>query len=150
MRFVSAASYALFALLAGGVLPLQAAINVRLRDLVGNPLRASLGSFVVGTLILIAATLVVRGPLPSLATLARAPWWIWSGGAFGVFFILATIVVVPRLGSAVTFALIVAGQMATSVVIDRFGLFGLAQTPLSPTRLIGAVLLVGGVLLVRK
>lgn len=147
MRFVSAASYALFA---GGVLPLQAAINVRLRDLVGNPLRASLGSFVVGTLILIAATLVVRGPLPSLATLARAPWWIWSGGAFGVFFILATIVVVPRLGSAVTFALIVAGQMATSVVIDRFGLFGLAQTPLSPTRLIGAVLLVGGVLLVRK
>lgn len=150
MRFLSSATFAAFALLAGVVLPLQAAINVRSRELLGNPLRASLGSFAVGTALVFVATLATREPWPSLATLARAPGWLWTGGVLGAFYVVATIVVVPRLGSAYAFALVVAGQMATSVLIDRLGLFGVTQTPLSFTRVIGAALLVGGVLLVRK
>lgn len=150
MRLVSSIALAAFALLAGIGLPLQAAVNVRLRDVLGNPLRASLGSFAIGTVLLLAAALIVRAPLPALATVERAPWWVWTGGALGAFFVLGTIVIVPRLGSAVTFALVVAGQMMASIVIDRYGLFGIPQTPLSPARLLGAALLVGGVLLVRK
>ncbi|MBD5654315.1 MAG: DMT family transporter, partial [Candidatus Eremiobacteraeota bacterium] len=83
-------------------------------------------------------------------TLARAPWWAWTGGLLGAYFIFSTIVVVPRLGAAFAFALIVAGQMAASIAIDQFGLFGLPQTTASPARLAGAALLVAGVLLVRK
>ena len=149
MRLFSTSALAVFALLAGVGLPLQAAINVRLRELLGNPLRASLGSFAVGSILLFVATLAIRQPFPAMGTIVRAPWWLWTGGIVGAFYILGTIVVVPRLGSAFTFALIVAGQMAMSIVIDRFGLFGVPQSPFSLTRLAGAALLVGGVLLVR-
>lgn len=137
--------------LAGGIgLPLQAAVNVRLRELLGNPIRASLVSFVIGTVLLVGLSLLTREPLPALSAFARAPWWTWLGGIFGAFFIVATIVVVPRLGSAFTFALVVAGQMSAAMIIDRFGLLGSTQTPLSATRILGAALLVGAVVLIRK
>ncbi|GAC1306822.1 MAG: DMT family transporter [Vulcanimicrobiaceae bacterium] len=151
MRLLTYIAYGALAILAGIGLPLQAGINVQLRAVLGNPIRASLGSFVVGTVLLLALALVVPGePLPALATIARAPWWTWTGGVLGAFFIVSMIVTVPRLGSAFAFALVVAGQMFASIAIDRFGLFGVPQTPLSLTRLAGAALLVGGVLLVRK
>lgn len=150
MRFFQYIALGVVAVVAGIGLPVQAAVNVQLRGLLGNPIRASLGSFVVGTILLGVLAVAGREPLPALGALARAPWWIWTGGVLGAFYIICSIVVVPRLGSAYTFALVVAGQMLASIAIDRIGLFGVPQTPLSPTRLIGAALLVAGVLLVRK
>lgn len=150
MRSINYVFLGLFAIFAGVALPLQAALNVQVRALLGNPLRASLASFTVGIAILAALVIFTRDPMPALGTLARAPWWVWCGGALGAFYIVASVVVVPRLGSAFAFALIVAGQMAASLAIDRFGLFGVPQTSFSLTRALGAALLVGGVLLVRK
>ena len=150
MRDLNSVLLAAFAVLAGVALPIQAALNARVRIVVGNPIRASLASFAVGIVLLAALAFTAREPLPGLATLARAPWWIWFGGALGAFYIVGSIVVLPRLGSAFTFALVVAGQMAASLAIDRFGLFGVPQTSFSLQRLAGAALLVGGVLLVRK
>ena len=150
MRYLPSLALALLAVGAGIGLPVQAAVNVRLREALGTPLRASLGSFAVGAVVLFVAVLIARGPVPGAATLARAPWWVWTGGAIGAFYVVASIVVVPRLGSAYAFALVVAGQMAMSLVIDRFGLFGVPQTPFSLARAAGVALLVGGVLLVRR
>lgn len=150
MRTLNYALLAFVAVLAGVALPVQAGLNVYVRGILASPLRASLASFTVGIVVLIALAFTVREPLPTLATIVRAPWWVWFGGVLGAFYIISTIVVVPRLGSAYTFALVVAGQMAASIAIDRFGLFGIEKTPFSLTRLAGAALLVGGVLLVRK
>lgn len=150
MRWLNYLLLGAFALAGGIGLPTQAAVNVRLREVLGDPIRASFGSFLVGTVLLLSLTLLTREPVPTLATILRAPWWIWMGGALGTFYILASIIVVPRLGSAFTFALVVAGQMTASIVIDQFGLFGLPQASFSPTRIAGAALLVGGVLLIRR
>jgi bacterial/archaeal transporter family-2 protein len=44
----------------------------------------------------------------------------------------------------------VTGQLIASVIIDRLGILGLEETPLTPARLIGvALLLVGTYLVVR-
>ncbi len=151
MRFLNYIGFGAVAIFAGIGLPLQAGLNVQLRAVLGNPIRASLGSFAVGTAVLCALAVVMRGePLPALATVARAPSWMWLGGVLGAFYVVSTVVVVPRLGSAFAFALVVAGQMLASIAIDCIGLFGVPQTPLSLTRLAGATLLVGGVLLIRK
>lgn len=141
---------ALLAVGAGSGLPLQAAVNVQLRQAIGSPVRASLASFIVGTALLFALSLASREPWPAVATLTRAPWWVWTGGLLGAVFIFSTIVVVPRLGAAFAFALIVAGQMTASIAIDQFGLFGVQQASVSPGRLAGAALLVCGVVLIRK
>jgi transporter family-2 protein len=95
-------------------------------------------------------TLLVRAPFPSSAEVARAPWWLWTGGILGSFYIVTTIVALPRLGGALTFALIVAGQMFVALLIDQIGLFGIDKTPLSATRVAGAVMLVAAVVLIRK
>ena len=104
------------------------------------------GRVVSGMAVLV---LVLQEPIPSVATLARVPWWAWSGGMFGAVFIGLGIVLVPKLGAATFFALLVAGQMIGSMVFDHFGILGLPVNPISLTRLIGAGLLVGGVLLIR-
>ncbi len=150
MRTTTYALFGILAILAGAALPVQAGLNVAVRGVLASPLRASVASFTVGIVVLVALALTVREPMPALATIARTPWWIWLGGILGAFYIVSSIVVVPRLGSAYTFALVVAGQMAAAIAIDRFGLFGVERTPFSLTRLVGAALLVGGVFLVRK
>ena len=137
-------------MLAGAALPVQAGINVHLRGIFGNPVRASFVQFTVGALFLLALTLFARDPWPALNALARGPAWAWTGGILGALYVVSVIVLVPRLGSAVTVALIVAGQMGISLAIDQFGLFGLPRSPLSLARIGGGALLVAGVILIRR
>jgi len=73
----------------------------------------------------------------------------WSGGIFGAIYIAVSILLIPRLGAAMVIALIVAGQMLGSLVFDHFGLLGVPMHPASLPRLLGAALLVGGVVLLR-
>lgn len=99
MRWLNHLLLSGFALAAGIGLPMQAAVNVRLRDVLGNPIRASFGSFLVGTVVLLALSLTAREPIPALGAVLRAPWWIWMGGFLGTFYLLASIIVVPRLAA---------------------------------------------------
>jgi bacterial/archaeal transporter family-2 protein len=142
--------FLLLALLAGALLPTQAGVNLQLRVMLGHPLAATLVSFVVGTLALAAVVTGLRVPLPLGAAWSRSEWWHWLGGLLGAIYILATIVVAPRLGAATLVAALVAGQMLASLALDHFGWVGFAVHPVNPWRLAGAALIVGGVVLVRR
>ena len=142
-------AYLLFAFAAGVVLPFQAGINAELADWLGSPVRAAFVSFLTGTLLLLVAAALVFRPVPSLARLGDAPWWVWLGGALGAFYVLGSIVSAPKLGAATLIALIVAGQAVASVVVDHFGWVGFPEQHLSAGRLAGIALLGAGVVLVR-
>ncbi|MET3482893.1 uncharacterized membrane protein YdcZ (DUF606 family) [Methylobacterium sp. 1973] len=92
----------------------------------------------------------LRDPAPAVSVAGRIPWWTWSGGLFGALFIGLAILLVPKLGAATFFALLVTGQMLTSVLFDQVGLLGLAQRPVDLPRLFGVALLIGGVVLIRR
>jgi transporter family-2 protein len=64
--------------------------------------------------------------------------------------VVATIVLAPRLGAATLVAAVVAGQMLASVLLDQYGLVGFPVHPLSALRLLGAGLVIGGVILVQR
>ena len=69
----------------------------------------------------------------------------------GVVVVLTITVVTPRLGAAATIGLLIAGQLAMGVLIDRYGWFGVEQVPLSWPRLLGVLLLaIGALLALRK
>ena len=89
-------------------------------------------------------------PVPIGAAWERGEWWHWVGGLLGAVYILVTIVVAPRLGAATLVAALVAGQMVASMLLDHFGWVGFAVHPITPWRLAGAVLIVSGVVLVRR
>ncbi len=58
--------------------------------------------------------------------------------------------IIPRLGAALAFSLIVAGQLMMSVIMDHFGLFGVPVNPVNPAKMLGFLLLLAGVILIRK
>lgn len=138
------------AVAAGISIVIQQVLNTNLRTALNSAAWSGFVSYAVGLACMALLALALRDPLPSPALAARIPWWAWSGGLFGALFIGLAIVLVPQLGAAAFIALLVAGQMLASVAFDHFGWMGLAQRPLDGPRLIGVVLLVGGVILIRR
>jgi transporter family-2 protein len=138
------------ALAAGIILPVQFGINSQLMNFVGGPVAAAAISFVVGTVALAVAALVVQSSLPEPGSAASAPWWAWTGGLLGAFFVLASIILTPRLGAATTIGLILTGQVLASIVIDHFGLIRVPVHEASFPRIIGALLIVAGVVMVQR
>src|SRR5690242_12381332 len=98
---------------------------------------------------MLAVALAVRDPLPSMVRIGETQWWAWTGGFFGAVYIAISILLVHRFGAAAFIALLVAGQMIASLTFDQFGLFGMPQHSIDPSRVIGAIMLVTAVLLIR-
>lgn len=142
----------LIALAVGGLIPIQTAANSRLRLSVGNkPVVSALVSFTVALLVAIIATTALQGnPVPQFAGGVSAPWWVWLGGAMGVCFVLGNILLFPRLGAVQTVVLPILGQVMLGLCIDRFGLFGAPVLPVSWMRVLGAVVVLAGIVVVLR
>lgn len=78
-----------------------------------------------------------------------APWVLYLGGLLGLVIIASMAAAFPRLGGAVTIALMVLGQGLTALAMDHFGVLGLPATPVSAPRLAGVVLVALGAWLLR-
>ncbi len=140
----------LLALVAGISVVVQQALNANLRIALGSAAWSGLISYAVGLISMVLLTLALRDPVPSAAVAVRIPWWAWSGGLFGAIFIALAILLIPQLGAATFIALLVAGQMLVSITLDHYGWLGLEQRSVDLPRLIGAGLLVAGVVLIRR
>ena len=139
----------LLAAFAGAVVPFQSAINVNLGRGLGHPLWATLASLMVSILVLLPIILALRLPLPSLTFISKAPLWMWAGGAFGVCFISLALVLLPKLGASGFMALALAGQVVASMLLDHFGWFGLVERHVTLPKVLGALLLIAGVVLIQ-
>lgn len=140
--------YAL-ALGAGVSVAVQQVLNGAMRIALASPAWAGFVSYAGGLLTMIAVLLVLGERVPSSKAIANTPWWAWSGGVLGGIFILLMIVLLPSLGATTLIALVVAGQMAAAITLDHFGAFGLTPHPISVSRLLGAALLIAGVVLIK-
>jgi bacterial/archaeal transporter family-2 protein len=134
------------AALSGTALATQAAINAQLGKYLGHPLWATFVSFAIGTLLIVPLLMIWRVPEPALALASKGPWWIWTGGAIGVFFVTAALVLAPQTGIAAFLAAMIAGQMLASLILDHYGLIGLPVRPVTWSRALGTALIVAGVL----
>ena len=132
--------------LAGGLVALQAPINSGLGKAVGTWAAASI-SFLVGTaaLLLIAAINHSQVHLGGAGGLA---WYYFTGGLLGAAYVTTVLVSVRTLGAGGVTAATIAGQLTTAVAIDRLGILGLTQKPLSVARIVGVGLLALGVFLI--
>ena len=87
--------YLLFALAAGALMPVQAGVNSQLARFVGHPVLAALVSSMVGTMVLLVYSLFLRSSWPTPAALSGTPWWVWTGGLFGAFFVATAAALAP-------------------------------------------------------
>src|SRR5258708_4731203 len=123
---------------AGISLVTQQALNANLRAALGSAAWSGFMSYLVGLVCMAALALLLRDPIPAAATAARIPWFEWSGGLFGAIFIGLAIFLIPQLGAATFFVLLVSGQMLGSIVFDHFGLIAVPVHPLSVVLIAGA------------
>lgn len=142
--------FILLAIIAGAVLPVQAGLNVQLGKSVHQPIFAAFASFLIGTLGLFMYLLILKFNFSSIAQTRTVSPVVWIAGILGAFYVAAVIILAPKLGTALTFALVVTGQMAVSLVLDHYGLLGLPVKQINWQRLLGVAFLVAGVLLIRR
>jgi transporter family-2 protein len=138
------------AIAAGVSVVIQQALNANLRSALHSAAWSGFISYAVGLACMALLVLALRDPVPAASVAARIPLWAWSAGVFGAIFIGLGIFLVPQIGAATFLALVVTGQMLTSITFDHFGWLGLTQRPVDAPRLIGVALLIGGVVLIRR
>jgi len=137
------------AALVGAGLTIQVGMNATVRAVVGSPLLAAVVNFVVG-LIALGAVAAAAGSRWTPGSASVVPAWAWFGGVLGALYVACTTVLGPRLGAAALLSLTLAGQMAAALVVDHYGVIGFPQAPITPARLLGAALLLAGVLLIMR
>ena len=140
----------LLALVAGAMMPTQAATNNKMSLVTDSPILAAFLSFAVGTVALFVCVVASGTPSTSFAAIKEAPPIAWIGGLLGAFFVTSAVILVPRIGVAMTFSAMIAGQMLLTLIIDHFGLLGVETRPVSWTRIGGIILITGGVILIRR
>jgi transporter family-2 protein len=135
---------------AGGLIALQPPLVARVADTVGTLAAASV-SFLVGSACLVVLALLFGQGLSAPGELADVPWYyLVGGGIVGAAYVATVVATVDTLGAAGVVGATIAGQLTASVVLDRLGVLGLEQTPVSAERGLGvALLLVGTYLIVR-
>lgn len=138
------------ALLCGAVFPIQAGLNGKVTKLVGNPILTSAVSVSVGLASILIYAIVTRTAFQPLVSIKEAPWYVWTAGVLGAFYVSAVIVIVPRLGFTLTFGLIVTGQILVSVLFDHFGVLDNPVKEITIGKAIGVGLLLVAVLMIRK
>jgi transporter family-2 protein len=141
--------YALLPLVGGAMVAVQAPLNARLRTILSSPIGSAFISFASGLLIL-GAALVLVGDAGKISGVGGGPWWAYLGGALGAFFVVTTLLAAPRVGVTTTFVSVVLGQVAAAAVIDRFGLLGQKEVPLSWERIAALGLLVVSLVLLLR
>ena len=145
-------SYLLFfsAIIVGFSLASQAGVNSQLRTVFASPIPAAFISFLCGTVVLGVILLIQKDQWFSATQALSIPWWAWLGGFFGAFNIVMSIYLAPKLGAVALAISVVCGQVIASIFYDQYGLLGYPKLEVTPSRIIGAVFLVLGVIMVAK
>jgi transporter family-2 protein len=138
----------LLVLVAGGLIALQAPTNAILAKAGGSPVLAALISFAVGALGLLVVWLA-SGNRPAPSAFGRLPWYAWIGGFYGATFVAVAAYAAPRIGLASLITIGIAGQIVVAMCLDQLGALGLPRDPISLVKLLGAMLVIAGVILVR-
>jgi transporter family-2 protein len=139
-----------FILLGGALQTCGAAMNARLFAALTNRWLATLVSFVIITAFFFCLFLVQPRPLPTPAGIASMPWWAPLGGLVGAVQVFAGLTLVGRVGAGPFMGLTVTAALIASVLIDNFGWFGLHVHPLNLPRILGSLLLIGGITLIAR
>lgn len=139
---------ALIAAVAGVLNTVQAGANTTLARALGQPILAAFIVTGANTAIYLLAVPFVGLASPGAARFAGVPWWAWAGGAMGGAYVLAMIFLADKLGAAIFTGITVTTAILTSTLLDHYGWLGFAQHTAGLWRILGCLLMVGGVVLV--
>ncbi|AGA69484.1 hypothetical protein Desdi_2039 [Desulfitobacterium dichloroeliminans LMG P-21439] len=141
------AFFVFVALFGGMLLGIQTPINGALGKRIGS-IEGALVSFTIGMICLLFAVFFFgRGNLSQVTQVPKL-WLV--GGALGAVAVTCSILSVQRIGVTSVLTAAVLGQIMVGLIIDHFGLLGVAKVPVDSLRLLGVIVMMGGLFLVLK
>lgn len=133
----------------GTALTVQVGMNATVGRALDSPLWASVVNFVVGLVALLAYGMMA-GNRPGAQALGQVPAWAWFAGILGAVYVAGTTLLGPRIGALALVAFVLVGQLVMALLVDQYGVLGFPREPVTPMRLLGAVLLIAGAVLVLR
>lgn len=133
---------------AGSLIPVQTSINSRLAVFTRSVFLSSFYSFLVGTILLIFFNLFANPEklLPSYI-ISQDFSYIWFvGGLMGVIYLTGNVLLLPKIGAALTVIMTVAGQMIIGLMVDTFGWFDAEIQPINIFRILGIAVMIAGII----
>jgi transporter family-2 protein len=133
----------LLMLLIGIVLAVHLAMNSEVGAILQNPEMGNAIFWCIGgiTAIIIGAT---NWDPEVFVRLKEVPVWLLVAGAMGAALVFGIAWIIPKIGAAPAFVLMIAGQVIAGMVVSHYGLLGSPVEPISITKILGALLLIGG------
>ena len=138
----------ILAAISGVMIALQARANGELSHRLDNGLQAALVSFGSGLIIIVAISIFNPSIKKGLRTLRKSvsakqiPSWALFAGMLGGSAIAVQTQIVPLVGVAIYSVASIAGQSATSLVVDRIGLTGGGSKEITSRRVSAALITV--------
>ena len=132
----------------GIMVVVQGGLNAKLGVLLNNPLLGTSAALTMSACFTLVAVFVSVKEFPSIQQIKAIPFYLWfTGAAFSFIAVSLFYYLIPKLGisTAVTFGL--CGQIAFSMIAAHFGWFGLPVEPISFKKILGVLMLIGGVFL---
>ncbi|QXV66329.1 DMT family transporter [Mucilaginibacter achroorhodeus] len=125
-------------------------MNGALQKSLSNPWLASVVSFLPVLALLTCVFLCLPRPLPSGEGVMTMPWWAPLGGLIGSVAVIVGLMFVQKVGAGTLAGLTITANIIMSLFIDKYGMFGIQQHPLSLGRMAGGALMVAGIYLISK
>ena len=138
------------AIFAGVLNPFLGGMNATLSKTLNQPVWAVAATFAVAMSATLAVALATGQRIPDAAVIAQAPWWSWLGGLFAAGFVLSLTLVASKLGASVFTGVTVTVAMIVSVVLDHYGVIGFEVHKASLLRVVGGIVMTGGLGLILR
>jgi len=137
---------ALWAALAGGLIPIMAVLNARLGRALGDAYVAPMVLFVVALTTSVIAGLYLKSEVIDLSALIETQPINFAGGLIVCFYVLSATLLAPRIGVGNFIMFAVVSQVIVAACIDHFGLFGAVVREVNAMRALGLSLLILGLM----
>lgn len=138
--------FLMFTIFLGVILAVHLAMNGKVGAALNNPRVANALFWCIGacTAVIIGATGWRSG---ALAGLRDVPLILLTAGALGACLVFAIAWLLPQVGARAMFITLLAGQIIGGMTLSHYGWLGSAVQKVSWVNIVGALVMIGGVLL---
>tara|TARA_R110002050_G_scaffold92952_3_gene194376 strand:+ start:3981 stop:4523 length:543 start_codon:yes stop_codon:yes gene_type:complete len=133
----------------GAMLPIQAGLINQVSSVLGSRNYGLSISYLGGALGIVLFSFVSHTPAVPAVAAMEVPVLCWFAGIFGLFYLGILTTAIPVIGAALSFSLVVAGQLFASTFFEQLGWLGNDQNSISLQKVLGLVFVITGVILIR-
>lgn len=139
----------LLALAAGTAISIQATMNTKLGVILKSSMMGTSIAFLMSFIFTVSAMLLLTRQYPNLSEIKSVPIYLWfTGGALSAFGVGMFYYLIPKMGVGSMMSYALSGQIIIAIIASHFGWFDLPIKPINSVKLIGALVLIVGVLLI--